>query len=77
MVCPVGSTVVVVGLCKDKDVVTATEGVLEDRRGTEVDIGVAAGSLIGGGAIKVPDAELTDVGNLFGDGLWGVRQGEA
>jgi hypothetical protein len=68
VVCPVGSTVVVVCLCKDKDVVTTTEGVLEDRRRTEVDVGVVARSLVGGGAIKVPDAELTDVGNLFGDG---------
>lgn len=72
IVCPVGSTVAVVGLCKDKDVFTATEGVLEDRSRTEVDIGVVARRLIGGGAIKVPDAELADVGHLFGDGLWGM-----
>ena len=73
VVCPVGSAVVVVCLCKDKDVVTTTEGVLEDRRRTEVNVGVIAGSLVGRGAVKVPDAQLTDVGNLFGDGLRGCQ----
>jgi hypothetical protein len=66
---PVGGAIVVVGLCKDEDVVTATEGILEDRGGTKVDIGVVSGSLVGGGAIEVPDTELADVGDLLGDGL--------
>lgn len=65
----VRSTVVVVGLCEDKDVVTTSEGVFEDRSRTEIDIRVVAGCLIGGGAIKVPDAELREVGDLLGDGL--------
>lgn len=69
VVCPVGGTVVVVGLCKDENVVTTTEGILEDRRRTEVDIRVVAGCLIGRGAIKVPGTELEDVGDLLGDGL--------
>lgn len=77
IVCPVRSTVVVVGLCEDKDVITTTEGVLENRSRTKIDIGVAAGGLIGGGTIEVPDTELTDVGDLFGDGLqgwWSVKR---
>ena len=68
---PVRGTVVVVGLGEDEDVVTATEGILEDRSGTEVDIGIISGSLVGGGAIEVPDTELADVGDLLGDGLEG------
>ena len=66
---PVGGAIVVVALGEDKDVVTAAEGVLEDGRGTEVDIGVAARGLVGGGTVEVPDAEGTDVGDLLGDGL--------
>lgn len=72
VVCSVRSTVAVVRLCKDKDVFTTSEGVLEDRSRTEVDIGVIPGRLIGGGAIKVPDAELTDIGHLLGEGLWEI-----
>lgn len=75
VVCPVRSTVVVVGFCEDDDVVTTTEGVLENCSRTEVDIRVVARCLIGGRAVKVPDAELTDVGDLFGEGLrWNVRK---
>ena len=76
---PVGGAVVVVGLGKDEDVVTSAEGILEDGRGTEVDIGVMAGSLVGGRTIKVPDAELADVRHLLADGLEegsGRRSGE-
>lgn len=43
---PVGGTVVVVGLCEDENVVTTTEGVLEDGGWTEVDIGVMTRSLV-------------------------------
>ena len=65
----VGGTVVVVALREDEDVVTATEGVLENGRGTEVDIGVRAGGLVGGRAVEVPDAEVVDAGDLLRDGL--------
>lgn len=57
----VGGTIVVVALSKDKDVLSATEGILEDGSGTEVDIRVVTGSLVGGRTIKVPDTEVTDV----------------
>ena len=46
VVSPIGSTVVVVGLCENKDVVAATEGVLEDGSRTKVDIGVTTGGLV-------------------------------
>jgi len=69
IVCPVRSTVAIVGLCEDKDILATTEGVLKGRSRTEIDIRVATGSLVGGGAIKVPDTELTNVGNFLADGL--------
>ena len=56
----VGGTVVVVALGKDNDVVTATEGVGVVSGGTEVDIRVAAGSLVGGGTVKVPFLEVLE-----------------
>jgi len=65
----VGSAVVVVGLGEDKDVVAAAEGVLEDGGRAEIDIGVVSGGLVGRGTIKVPNAELADVGDFLGDGL--------
>lgn len=55
---PVWSAVTVVSLRKNKDVVAATEGILEDRSRAEIDIGIIPRRLIGRGAIKVPDAEL-------------------
>ena len=66
---PVGGAVVVIALGEDEDVVATAEGILEDGGGTEVDVGIVAGGLVGGGTVKVPDAEGADVGNLLGDGL--------
>ena len=66
---PVGGTVVVVALGENEDVVTATEGVLEDGGRAEVDIRVIAGGLVGGGTIEVPDAEGANVRDLLVDGL--------
>lgn len=57
----VRGTVVVVALCKDENVVAASEGVFEDGSGTQIDIGVVTGGLIGGGTIEVPDTELADI----------------
>lgn len=62
-------TIVVVGLRHHKDVVTTTEGVFEDSRCAEVDIGIFALSLVGRGAIEVPLTELADVGDLLAYGL--------
>jgi hypothetical protein len=74
---PVRGAVVVVGLGENEDVVTTTERIFEDGGGTEVDIGIMTGGLIGGRTIKVPDAELADVCNLLADGLiisrYGIR----
>ena len=42
----VRSAIVVVALCENKDVVAATEGVLEDGSRTKVDIGVTTGGLV-------------------------------
>lgn len=66
---PVGGAVVVVRFGKNKNVVTATEGILEDGGGTEVNIRVMTRSLVCGRAVKVPDAKLTNVGHLLADGL--------
>ena len=66
---PVGGAVVVVALGEDEDVVAAAEGILEDGGGAEVDIGVVARSLVGGGTVEVPDTEGTDIGDLLVDGL--------
>jgi hypothetical protein len=65
----VGSTVAVVGLGENEDVIATTEGVLEDRSGAEIDIRVMARSLVGGRTIEVPDPELTDVCDLFAHSL--------
>lgn len=66
---PVGGAVVVVGLGEDQDVGSTAEGVLEDGGGPEVDVRVVTGSLVGGGTVKVPDAELADVGDGLAEGL--------
>ena len=66
---PVGRTIVVVTFCKNKDVVTAAEGILEDGARTKVYIGVMARSLVGRRAIEVPDSKLTNVCHLLVDGL--------
>ena len=65
----VGGAVVVVSLSEDEDVVAAAEWIFEDGGGAEVDIGIAARGLVGGGTVKVPDAELADVRDFFGDSL--------
>lgn len=65
----VGGAVVVVGLGENEDVIAATEGVLEDGGRAEVDIGVVTRGLVGRGTIKVPNAELADVGDFLGNGL--------
>ena len=65
----VGGSVVVVGLAKDEDVVTATEGVLEDGGGAEVDVRVVARGLVGRGTVEIPDAKLADIGDLLANGL--------
>lgn len=67
----VRGAIAVIGLCQDKNVVTASEGVLEDGSGTKVDIGVGARGLVGGRAIEVPDAELFDACDLLRHGLLG------
>jgi hypothetical protein len=64
----VGGAVVVVAFCEDEDVVAATERVREDCDGTQKDIRVVAGGLVGGRAIEIPGAELADVGDLFAHG---------
>lgn len=65
----VGGAVVVVGLAENKDVITATEGVLEDGSRSKVDVRIVTRGLVGGGAVKVPDTELANVGDLLADGL--------
>lgn len=70
---PVGGAIVVVALCENEDVVATTERILEDGSGSEVHIGVATRSLVGGRAIKVPDTEGANVGDLLRDSLGGKR----
>lgn len=65
----VGRAIVVVRFSENKDVVAAAEGILEDGAGAKVDIGVVAGSLIGGRTIEVPGPELADVCYLLGNSL--------
>lgn len=72
MVAVVGAVrgaVVVVALGENEDVLTATERILEDGSGTEVDVRVAPGGLVGRGTVKVPDTEVVDAGDLLGHGL--------
>lgn len=65
----VGGAIVVVGLCKNENVVTTAERILEDGSGAEIDVRVISRSLIGGRAIKVPNAKGADVSDLFAHGL--------
>jgi hypothetical protein len=64
----VRGTIVVVGLCKDEDVVTATEGIFEDGGGAEVDVGVMTWGLVGGRTVEIPYTELTNVGYFLAHG---------
>lgn len=65
----VRSAVVVPGLAQDEDVVAQTERIREEGAGTQVDVGVVAGRLAGGRAVKVPFGQVLDVGHFLSDGL--------
>ena len=71
VVSPVRSTIVVVGLSEDEDVVATAEGISEDGSWAKVDIGIVARCLVRGRPIEVPDAEAADVLDLLSDGLKG------
>lgn len=60
VVLEVGSTIVVVALAKNEDVLTTSERVLEDGSRSEEDIRVGTRGLTGGRTVKVP---LLKVGN--------------
>ncbi len=66
----VGGSIVVVSLGKNENIVTATEGILEDGSRTEVDIGVMTRCLVGGRAVKVPDTEGANISDLLAHGLY-------
>jgi len=66
----VGLAVRHVGFAHDEDVVAAAEGVGVDGAGAEVDVGVVAWGLGGGGAVKVPFGEIFDALGLLLEGLW-------
>ena len=65
----VGSAIVVIALGEYEDIFTAAEGIFEDGRRSEVDIGIVAWGLIGGRTIEVPQTELTNIGDFLGHGL--------
>ena len=65
----VGGAVRVPGFAEHEDVVAAAEGVGEHGARAEVDVGVVAGGLAGGGAVKVPLGELVDGLDDLVDGL--------
>jgi hypothetical protein len=50
----VGASIGIPGLAENQNVVTLAEGVGEDSDGAEIDIGVVAGGLGGGGTVEVP-----------------------
>lgn len=56
----VRGTVVVVAFTQDQDVLATSEGVLEDGGRSKEDVGIVAGSLHGGGTVKVPFLEVGD-----------------
>ena len=56
----VGGSIRIPGLTHDQDVVTQTDGIGIHGDGTDVDIGVVARGLEGGGAIEVPLWEVID-----------------
>jgi len=66
---PVRCSIVVVRLCEDKNVFPTAERILENRSGAKVDVGVVAGSLVGGRAVKVPNAEIANIVDSLGDSL--------
>lgn len=67
----IGGAIVVVALGKNDDVVTTTERVGVVGSGTEVDIRVTAGGLVGGGTVEVPLLEILERldGAVEGGGL--------
>lgn len=65
----VGGTIGVPALGENDDVGGATEGIGEDGARAEVDIGVVAGGLVGGRAIKVPDGEVLGLVLLLRESL--------
>lgn len=65
---PVGGTVVVVALCEDENVVTTTEGILEDGGGTKVDVRIVTWGLVGRRTVKVPNAEVSNILDVFRHG---------
>jgi hypothetical protein len=73
---PVGCAIVIVCFAQDEDVIASTEWILEDRDGTKINIRIMTGGLVGGGAIEIPDPELTDVGDCAFDGLGGGGERE-
>jgi len=66
---PVGSSVAVIRLSKNEDVVPTTERVFENGGRAEINIRIMAWSLIGGGTIKVPSAKLANISDLLADCL--------
>lgn len=65
----VGGAIGVPGLAQDQDVLAGAEGVGVDGDRADVDVGVVAGGLAGGRAVKVPLGELVDRGDSFREGL--------
>jgi hypothetical protein len=69
IVCPIGTTITIVGRSKNDNVVTTTERIFKYCGWTKVNIRVMARCLAGGGTIEVPIGELGEFGNLVGDRL--------
>lgn len=67
----VGRPIGIPGFAEHEDVVAEAEGVGVHGHGPDVDIGVAAGGLAGGGAVEVPFGELVDGFHGAFDGLGG------
>jgi hypothetical protein len=65
----VGAPIRIPGLAQDEDVVPLAEGIREDGDGANVDIGVVAGRLAGGGTVEVPLGELIDGLDRLEEGL--------
>jgi hypothetical protein len=66
---PVWGSIVIIGLGKDEDVVSTTERILENGGRAKVDVRVFAGGLVGRRAVKVPNAEITNVLDGLCNGL--------
>lgn len=70
----VGGTIGIPALAKDEDVVSTTERIGEDGDRAEVDIGVLARGLAGGGTVEVPLGELLNGGGNLAQGLQRTSQ---